>query len=383
MAQILYLQNYLINTKKNMNKTILIFMPSIENGGVEKNLFIISNFIQLHTNNIKLITYNDNIKKKIPNIDLIIPKIKINTNKRKLKYFFCLIELFKILLTKNEILVFAFQANLYCALLCLLFPKVRLITRSNSSPSGWSKNNFKIMVFKILFKRIDKIIVNSQEFKREINKKFNIKSDFIYNPLNKKEIIEKSKIKLNFNFFRTKKIKIINIGRLVDQKDQYTFLKALNILNNKIQFKALIIGSGILEKKLREFIIDNKLEKKIKILSFKKNPYNYLKKSDLLVHTAKYEGLPNILLEAQVLKKYIISTKCPTGPNEILMSGSAGSLVNVGDYKQVANEILNFCKNKNELKKKITKGYLNLERFDSKKNLEKYLKVVNSLMQIK
>ena len=41
--------------------------------------------------------------------------------------------------------------------------------------------------------------------------------------------------------------------------------------------------------------------------SFKKNPYNYIKQSDILISTSIYEGLPNVLLEALALKKFIIS----------------------------------------------------------------------------
>ena len=44
-----------------MNKKILIFMPSIEGGGVEKNLFLVSNHLVKIFKNVSLIT----ISKKI------------------------------------------------------------------------------------------------------------------------------------------------------------------------------------------------------------------------------------------------------------------------------------------------------------------------------
>ena len=62
-----------------------------------------------------------------------------------------------------------------------------------------------------------------------------------------------------------------------------------------------------------------KLQNKVKLIGYLKNPYNYIKKSDIVILTSKFEGLPNILLEAQYLKKYIISTNCETGPREIRM----------------------------------------------------------------
>ena len=54
----------------------------------------------------------------------------------------------------------------------------------------------------------DKIIVNSLEFKKEIKNKFNINSTCIYNPLNKKEIFIKSKIKTKKIYSNKKSLKI-------------------------------------------------------------------------------------------------------------------------------------------------------------------------------
>ena len=93
-----------------------------------------------------------------------------------------------------------------------------------------------------------------------------------------------------------------------------------------------------------------------------------------------FEGLPNVLLEAQVLKKFIISSNCPTGPREILLNGRAGFLFDVGDYKKLSKLILEYSKNKNLLSKKIIIGYKNLQRFDYESNLKEYLKVINKLM---
>ena len=87
-----------------------------------------------------------------------------------------------------------------------------------------------------------------------------------------------------------------------------------------------------------------------------------------------------MLLEAQALKTYIISSNCPTGPKEILLNGKAGFLFPVGDYEALSKLIEKFFKNKKNYNKKILLGYNNLTRFDFKKNLEKYLFVIKSLI---
>jgi glycosyltransferase involved in cell wall biosynthesis len=144
-----------------------------------------------------------------------------------------------------------------------------------------------------------------------------------------------------------------------------------------IQFNLIIIGYGVNKSLIQKKIKNFNLEKSVKILGYKSNPYPYLRASDLFILTSKYEGLPNVILEAQVLKKYVISSDCPTGPKEILLNGKTGTLFKVGDYKQLAIEIKNFYYNRNKMRKKIKKAFQMLHRFDFEKNCYRYLYLVN------
>lgn len=178
-----------------MNKNIILFMPSIEGGGVEKNLFIVSNYLATKIPKISLITASSSYNSKFKKINIINPFINIEKFKsRKIKYFFCLIILFFFLIKNKNSLTFAFQANLYCIILCKLL-KRRVITRSNSSSEGWSKNPIKFFIYNKLLNLSDDIMVNSNDFKKEFIKKFKVKAQCIYNPLNKREIQKKSKKK--------------------------------------------------------------------------------------------------------------------------------------------------------------------------------------------
>ena len=61
------------------------------------------------------------------------------------------------------------------------------------------------------------------------------------------------------------------------------------------------MGRGKLKNKILKIIDKNKL-KKVRIIDYKKNPYPYIKQADFLILTSLHEGLPNILLEAIILK---------------------------------------------------------------------------------
>jgi len=363
--------------EKNQKK-LVFFMPSMEGGGVEKNLIIIANYVSKYIECVSLITFDDNFNRYFnKKIDIINVTSNSKKKSKYFKYLSCLWLLFKEYILNKNILIFTFQANIYGIIFAYFF-NIKIITRSNSSLSGWNKNFFKNYIYNFFIKKANSVVVNSKEFQKEFKKKFKINANLIYNPLNKNEIIRKSKSnkKNPYFFLKNTKLKIINIARLTDQKDHLTLIKALSLMINKLNFKLLIIGYGSNKAQLQKKIIDYKLNKHIKIIDNRHNPYTYLRDSDLFVLSSKFEGLPNVLLEAQTLKKYVISTSCPTGPKEILMHGKLGSLFKVGDYKKLASIILDFSKNKKKYQKSIDLAYKKLNRFDYELNCKKYLMLI-------
>ena len=98
--------------------------------------------------------------------------------------------------------------------------------------------------------------------------------------------------------------------------------------------------------------------------------------------TSIFEGSPNVLVEALFLKKFVISTNCPTGPNEILKNGKFGALFKVGDYKNISKFINNFKFNK-KTNKKIINGYKSTKRFNYFENCGKYSSLIQSYLNLK
>ena len=364
--------------KNKSKKRLIIFMPSIEGGGVEKNLFLIANYLTSKLSNISILTANKNDKiyfnKKIA---ILAPKGNFWKNQnRVLKTIICLFLLLKEVFKNKEIVIFSFQANIYCIIFSKLFG-IKIISRSNSAPSGWSKNIIKRILFRLILPLANETIVNSIQFKRDLDKTFKTNSICIYNPLDIYKVKQLSKKKLYFPFFTKKTLNIINVGRFTDQKDHMTLLRSINVVSKKIPLKLLIIGRGINQTQMENYINSNSLNKIVKILPFQKNPFNYINKSDLFILTSKFEGLPNVLLEAMSLKKFVISSNCPTGPKEILKNGKYGLLFKVGNPNMLSKKIKNFYKNKKKMVKKVNKAYRSLNRFDYNYNLGKYFNLIN------
>ncbi len=360
------------------NKELLVFIPSIEDGGVEKNLFIILNFLSKKFKKILLITYDKKSQKNFnSNIKLITPFINPEFIKgRYLKYLLCLFVLLKKTFLNKRYLILSFQANIFVIIFCKLFG-LNVISRSNSSSVGWSKNKIKQMIFKMFFKKADKIIVNSYDFKKEMNKKYNIKSICILNPFDFIKIKKLSKMRVK-NIFSKKTLKLITIGRLTDQKDILTIFKAVKNSQKKIDLELVVIGKGEKETELKNFISSESLEAKVKLLGYKKNPYPYLKQADIFLLASKFEGSPNVLIEALFLNKYVISTNCPTGPKEILDNGKYGDLVKIGDDKMMSKLIEKF--NKKRSKSILNKIKPHLQKYDYKVNCKKYYDLISNYL---
>lgn len=355
-----------------MKKNLIIFNPSIEDGGVEKNLFIIANYLANKNYNITVISADINKKKKFNrNINFRYPKyIDFNNSGRYKKYFFCLIILAFELLANNQKIVFSFQANIYAIIITkILFKKI--IVRLNTAPQGWGHGFIKNMIYKFFIIKADGIIVNSKRFKNEVKSKYKINSFLINNPFDFKKIRKLANQNIKFKFPKNK-LKLINVGRMTDQKDQILILKAINLIKKKIQVFLLIIGNGKNKSKLKSYIKEKKLKKNVKLMNYQSNPYKFIKKSDLFILSSKYEGSPNVLIEALFLQKNIISTNCPTGPVEILRNGKYGQMFKVGDFKKLSKLIFSFRK-KNKI---IPKNYFNSYKIEN--SCKKYNEFLNN-----
>ncbi len=117
----------------------------------------------------------------------------------------------------------------------------------------------------------------------------------------------------------------ISIGKLIKIKNHETLLQATKMLQNKFQFKVIIVGDGPLEKKLKEMIRelannDVKLYPEVS----KQNLYEMLVSSDCLVHPSFLEGGANVVLEALALGVPCIVSCVPSMHKEIIKEGING-----------------------------------------------------------
>lgn len=232
----------------------------------------------------------------------------------------------------------------------------------------------KIMSFLIRFyyKRFNKIICNSKYMSNYLRKKYNLKSKVIFPP----SIINHTKIKINKTKI-SKNLRILSICRLSKEKKIDELIRALKYLDD-INFEVRIIGDGQEKSHIKNLIERLNLNKSVKLLGFKENVYDYLKKTDLYINTSYFEGFPNSVVEAAYCGIPIISSQSHGGINEILSNGKGGIIYNNGP-NELAKEIKKFYYNESILRKKAAYAKKNSYKFNLSNHKRNFETIINKI----
>jgi len=142
---------------------------------------------------------------------------------------------------------------------------------------------------------------------------------------------------------------LLAVERLEEsQKDLSTLIRAYSLLvhEHHISERLYIIGKGKDEAQLKQLAKTLQVADKVVFLGFQPTPLPWILHCKIFVHSAKFEGLPTVLIEALLLDKLIVATDCPTGPREILDHGRCGLLTPVGDAPAFAAAVLQLLNDK-------------------------------------
>ncbi len=135
-------------------------------------------------------------------------------------------------------------------------------------------------------------------------------------------------------------LRIISVGRFVEAKDYKTSLEAIALLRTshpELNFKYLIIGHGVLEGQIREWVISMDLCGIVEIKVNPNNIYEYLANSDIYLSTSLYEGTSNSILEAMYAQLPIVATN--VGDNSYMVTAGNGYLTKIKDIEHISNSL--------------------------------------------
>lgn len=129
---------------------------------------------------------------------------------------------------------------------------------------------------------------------------------------------------------------VVSLGRLTKAKDFPTLLRAYAISALRSSYRLVIIGEGEERTSLEKLILELELADHVLLAGAMDNPYGVVARAAMHVLSSRWEGYPNVLLEALALGVPAVSTDCPHGPREILGGGRFGRLAPVGDASALA-----------------------------------------------
>ena len=169
-------------------------------------------------------------------------------------------------------------------------------------------------------------------------------------------------------------------GRIEKEKNMSLLLKAFAAARMQTAMKLMIIGGGTEKENLRGLAQTLNIEGDVIFTGHQDNPYKFIKKSDIYVHTCLFEGFANSIIEALACGVPVISIDCPYGPRDIISNGENGFLVPMNDKEALVKAILITAGNRELRTVMGEKGYARAKDFPVKKMADGYEKVFNELI---
>ena len=351
-----------------MNKiSILFILPDLETGGAERIVTTIANHLPRDKFEPKIMLlrkvggYLEFLKDDVEIIDLKTPRIR-----HSLKPI-----LEQIHKRKPDIVFSGFgEVNAYLALFIKIFPKVKFIARETNVVSKHVTRK-EIRFFYKFYNNYHKIICQSDDMQNDLVENFKIKKEKlikINNPVDFEFINNKLAISEKPETFTDDFKNVVAIGNLSFRKGFDNLLIVFSHLKNE-RILLHILGDGRDKVMLHQMKKDLGLENVI-FHGQQKNPYQFLKYADLFILSSRYEGFPNVLLEAGACGIYSLANNCPGGITEIIQPGINGESSTIENHQEFADKILTVLKEthdqvaiKNSISIRFSKDFI-LEKYE-------------------
>lgn len=178
------------------------------------------------------------------------------------------------------------------------------------------------------YDRYDKIVCVSRDVEKGFCQLFGNQLDtaVIQNVIDEKEILQKAQEDIDLET-KPNLINLLAVGRLSKEKNYEHLIETCGWLRAEgYNFHLNILGEGPERNNLEEQIKNLMLYNHVILRGFIKNPYPWIKKSDILVCSSEYEGSSTVVQEALILGTIVVTTPCG-GMKDLLGNSDYGMIV--------------------------------------------------------
>lgn len=180
-------------------------------------------------------------------------------------------------------------------------------------------------------------------------------------------------------------LKILFVGRLVAVKQPEVFVRLARILEEKLPDHRLdfqIVGDGPLRAELETAVRDLKLDKnQVSFLGWQDDLNKIYGQADIFVLTSRYEGMPNVILEAMARGIPIVATN--VGGVSELVDKSRGILVSSGRECELAEAVGKLVSDEDLRFYLGAQGQEFVRRYHSPEYLEERLREIYTRLTVK
>lgn len=255
--------------------------------------------------------------------------------------------IFKTIIKYKPNIIFSSILYLNAKILLLrpLFPKIKFIIRCENYLFTFSKKQH--FLIKATYNKSDAIIAQNQEMKDELVDQMNIKASKVYsleNPIDIETINQKVNC-CESPYENDGKKHIVASGRFSYQKGFDLLVESFaEILYKGVNADLFILGAKDGNNKKEYEKVWNLVERhnitdRVHCLGFTNNPYPYIKFADCFVLSSRWEGLPNVLIEALYLGTPSAAFRCIPIIERIIDNGVTGFLAEKEDISSLQESI--------------------------------------------
>lgn len=352
-------------------KNIMFFLPNLHQGGAEKVIATLANELNREKFLITIVLF----EKEGHYLNLLKEDVQIlELNTKRIRF-----SIFKIILTirKHRPDIAFLGWGEIAAFISPFIPfikKTKFIARETNVVSEHVVRK-DIRFFYRFYNNFHKIIAQSNDMREDLMDQWKVKPHKIIkinNPVDVEFI--QDRMHSDEKLFSDEYKNVLAIGNLSQRKGFDLLLKVFSHLKNE-KIKLTILGDGADKEKLIQLKQNLGLEN-VDFKGIKKNPYPYLHQADLFVLSSRYEGFPNVLLEAGVCGTYSLVNNCPGGIDEIIQEGINGEICPIENSELFAKRIKESLNEKKDTEK-IQESIIN--RFAKEKIIVQYENILTAI----